>query len=206
MSSFNYTDEQRQAIMDLENDIILGAGAGSGKTRVLVSRFINLLKQKKAQVDQIMALTFTKKAAAEMQERIRKEIIKEEESSTDFDEKNYWHEQKNNLNKSMISTFHSFAANVLRQYPVISNLDPEFQVLEENEASELLDETVNEVIEKGLEEEKDNIMRLFDTYSLYILSDKLKSIFFEMRKDNLDVDRLVNKTLQSLENDKKNRE
>ena len=206
MSSFEYTDEQKQAIMDLENDIILGAGAGSGKTRVLVSRFINLLKQKKAQVDQIMALTFTKKAAAEMQERIRKEIIKEEEASKDFEQKNYWHEQKINLNKSMISTFHSFAANILRQYPVISNLDPEFQVLEENEASELLDESVNEVIENGLEEEKDNIMRLFETYNLYTLSDKLKSIFFEMRKDNLDVDSLVEKTLQSLKNDRSNRE
>ncbi|MDZ7673366.1 MAG: UvrD-helicase domain-containing protein [Halanaerobiales bacterium] len=206
MGNFNYTDEQEKAIMDLENDIILGAGAGSGKTRVLVSRFINLLKQKKAQVDQIMALTFTKKAAAEMQERIRKEIIKEEENSKDFNDKKYWHEQKINLNKSMISTFHSFAANILRQYPVISNLDPEFQVLEETEASELLDEVVNDIIENGLNDEKESIMTLVDTYGLYTLADKLKSIYFEMRKDNLDVDKLVEKTYQSLENDRSQRE
>ena len=206
MTEFNYTKEQAKAVNDLDNDIVLGAGAGSGKTRVLVSRFINLLKEKRAAVDEIMALTFTKKAAAEMQERIRKEIIKQEENADKFEEKKYWYEQKLNLNSAMISTFHSFAANILRQYPVISEVDPEFTVMEENESTELLEEAIEEVIENGLNEEKENIMNLVRTYSLYSLSDKLFSIYLEMRKDNLDVDSLIEKTFISLENDKKNRE
>lgn len=206
LSDFNYTKEQQTAIKDLDNDIVLGAGAGSGKTRVLVSRFINLLREKRADVDEIMALTFTKKAAAEMQERIRQEITKQEEKADEFYAKKYWYEQKLNLNSAMISTFHSFAANVLRQYPVISEVDPEFEVLKENEASELLDETIDEIIEKGLNEEKENVMELVRTYSLYTLADKLKSIYFEMRKDNLDVEELINSTFNSLQKDKSERE
>ena len=206
LSDFNYTKEQETAINDLDNDIILGAGAGSGKTRVLVSRFINLLREKRAEVDEIMALTFTKKAAAEMQERIREEITNQEEKAEEFSEKKYWYEQKLNLNSAMISTFHSFAANILRQYPVISKVDPEFEVLEENEATELLDETIDEIIEKGLNEEKDNIMDLVRIYSLYTLADKLKSIYYEMRKDNLDVGQLINSTFQSLQDAKNERD
>ncbi len=199
LSDFNYTSEQKTAINDLDNDIVLGAGAGSGKTRVLVSRFINLLREKRADVDEIMALTFTKKAAAEMQERIRQEITKQEEKAEEFSEKKYWYEQKLNLNSAMISTFHAFAANILRQYPVISEVDPEFEVLEENEATELLDETIDEIIEKGLNEEQKNVMDLVRTYSLYTLADKLKSIYFEMRKDSLAVEDLINSTYQSLQ-------
>ena len=206
LTEFNYTDEQAQAVNDLDNDIVLGAGAGSGKTRVLVSRFIRLLSQKRADVDQIMALTFTKKAAAEMQERIRKEIIQREESADSFEQKKYWYQQKLNLNQAVISTFHSFASNILRQYPVISEVDPEFQVLEENEAFDLLDETINEVIEEGLNEEKENIMKLVRTYNLYPLADKLTSIYLEMRKDNLAVEKLIELTFQSLEDSRAERE
>ena len=205
VSKFNFTKEQAAAVKDLDNDIVLGAGAGSGKTRVLVSRFIELLKQKRAEVDQIMALTFTKKAAAEMQERIRKEIIEREEKADNFAQKKYWYQQKLNLNSATISTFHSFAANILRQYPVISDVDPEFQVLEENEAAELLEEAINEVIEEGLNEEKDNVMKLVRTYNIYFLSDKLTSIYLEMRKDNLAVDDLINATFKTLNENKERR-
>jgi len=206
LTEFNFTDEQAQAVNDLDHDIVLGAGAGSGKTRVLVSRFIRLLSQKRAEVDQIMALTFTKKAAAEMQERIRKEIIKREESADSFEHKKYWYQQKLNLNQATIATFHSFASNILRQYPVISEVDPEFQVLEENEAFDLLDETISEVIEEGLNEEKDNVMKLVRTYNLYPLADKLISIYREMRKDNLAVEKLIELTFQSLEDSRAERE
>lgn len=89
MSEFKFTKEQAAAVKDLDNDIVLGAGAGSGKTRVLVSRFIELLKEKRADVEEIMALTFTKKAAAEMQERIRQEIIEREEAADNFKQKKY---------------------------------------------------------------------------------------------------------------------
>lgn len=206
VSEFKFTGEQKAAVKDLDNDIVLGAGAGSGKTRVLVSRFIELLKQKRADVEEIMALTFTKKAAAEMQERIRKEIIDREERADNFNQKKYWYQQKLNLNGAIISTFHSFAANILRQYPVISDVDPEFQVLEENEAAELLEEAINEVIEEGLNQENENIIKLARSYNLYFLPDKLTSIYLEMRKDNLNVEEMIELTFNSLAADKKERE
>ncbi len=206
MSDFKFTKEQAAAVKDLDNDIVLGAGAGSGKTRVLVSRFIELLKEKRAEVEEIMALTFTKKAAAEMQERIRQEIIDREEAADNFKQKKYWYRQKLNLNSAIISTFHSFAANILRQYPVISEVDPEFQVLEENEAAELLEETIDEVIEEGLNEEKEEVIKLVRTYNLYFLPDKLTSIYLEMRKDSLNVEEMIKLTFDSLAADKKERE
>ncbi|MCM8776342.1 MAG: UvrD-helicase domain-containing protein, partial [Candidatus Omnitrophica bacterium] len=104
-------------------NILVSAGAGTGKTRVLVERFINLVTNGQALVTEILALTFTEKAATEMKSRIRdrfKELGLEA--------------ARRDLELAYISTIHAFASRVLREHPIEACVDPDFKVLEAEEA------------------------------------------------------------------------
>ena len=85
-------DEYQQKALELEKHLVVEAGAGSGKTRTLVSRYLKILQEGKADVDNIVAITFTNKAAGEMKDRIREELARIWESK----------EEKGFLNKDII--------------------------------------------------------------------------------------------------------
>jgi len=89
---------QKEAIIDLEGPCLIVAGAGSGKTRVLTSRVVHIIKEKKAWPNQILCVTFTNKAAREMQNRIAN-FIKEKQISIPW-----------------LGTFHSVSAKLLRRH------------------------------------------------------------------------------------------
>ena len=75
-----FNNAQKEAVLHLDGPLLIVAGAGSGKTKVLTSRIANLIKQKKAFPNQILAVTFTNKAAREMQYRVSK-LLKTEATS-----------------------------------------------------------------------------------------------------------------------------
>ncbi len=115
------TESQKRAL-DLDRSLCVTAGAGAGKTWVLVERYLKLLENG-VKVSQILALTFTEKAAAEMKERVRKAISENEGE--------VWKERLDEFNWCSISTFHSFCSNLIRQYPLVSGVAPRFQVLDD---------------------------------------------------------------------------
>ncbi|MFP4545213.1 MAG: UvrD-helicase domain-containing protein [Methanomassiliicoccales archaeon] len=130
------TDRQREA-MDHSRSLCVTAGAGAGKTRVLVEKYISLLEEG-VQVSQILALTFTEKAAAEMKERVRRAIRKKEGRR--------WRDMEEEFNWARISTFHSFCASVLRDHPFEAGISPGFQVLEGLELDRVLREAYEELV------------------------------------------------------------
>jgi ATP-dependent helicase/nuclease subunit A len=143
----NWTTAQREAIETRGQRILVSAGAGSGKTRVLVERFLKLLEDNPDwKVTDIVAVTFTEKAAREMVSRIRREIRSRIERSTDVGERRRWREHRNGLDSARIGTIHSLCAAILRAHPIEAELDPAFEVLEEIEASVLLDEAIEEAL------------------------------------------------------------
>ena len=77
MQMADFTKEQTLAITTLDRNVSVSAGAGSGKTRVLVERFLTILKDPDKSANRILAITFTRKAAREMRERIRKSLLEE---------------------------------------------------------------------------------------------------------------------------------
>ena len=91
----NLNDAQKEAVSYLDGPLLIVAGAGSGKTKVLTSRIAHIIKQKKAFPNQIIAVTFTNKAAKEMQNRVSA-ILKKEATSL-----------------SWLGTFHSISAKLL---------------------------------------------------------------------------------------------
>ena len=81
MSEFKPTPAQERAIRTIDRSVCVRAGAGTGKTSVLVGRYMELLRTSRASVGDIAALTYTEKAAKVMKDRIRQECLREEENA-----------------------------------------------------------------------------------------------------------------------------
>ena len=116
-----WTDEQWQAIYEDKKNIIVSAGAGSGKTAVLTERVIRKLKDG-VHINQLLILTFTKAAAAEMSDRIRKKIKKEPKLKDEL----------NLLDSSYITTFDSFALSVVKKYHYLINISSKVDIIDSN--------------------------------------------------------------------------
>ena len=131
-----FTEEQLFAIERREGDLLLDAGAGSGKTSVLVERFVRSVLEDELDVRAILTITFTEKAAAEMRERIRARL-----RELDADE------AARATEGAFISTIHGFCARVLRAHALAAGLDPAFVVLDAPEAERLADAAFDEALE-----------------------------------------------------------
>ncbi len=132
-----FTEEQLVAIERREGDLLLDAGAGSGKTSVLVERFARSVLEDGIEVGAILTITFTEKAAAEMRERIRARL-----RELDADE------AARATEGAFISTIHGFCARVLRAHALAAGLDPAFVVLDAPDADRLADQAFDEALEE----------------------------------------------------------
>ena len=119
------TLNQKKAL-DIERHIALTAGAGSGKTAVLVSRYIEILVKKNLRVGQVVAITFTEKAAAELRQRILREI---ENRISDGRVIERLMEIKTGMISAQISTIHAFCSKILREHPLVAEIDIGFRVI-----------------------------------------------------------------------------
>jgi ATP-dependent helicase/nuclease subunit A len=130
----------RHFAIDPAQNVVLEASAGTGKTSVLVWRYINLLK---AGVDpaNILAMTFTRKAAAEMRERIIREL-KAAAARSEFDRAR-WNDMRDRLADIAISTIDAFCLSLLREFPLEADLDPGFELADETEVPRLVDESLD---------------------------------------------------------------
>lgn len=118
-----YTEKQQQAF-DLENGKLVLAGAGSGKTTVLTERYLLLLEQGKAIPSEIVAVTFTRKAAGQLFSRIYEKILAKEKS--DCDRQPFWRQCREDLVHANISTLHGYFTSILKSFPLESKVDPDF--------------------------------------------------------------------------------
>ena len=124
------------------------AGAGSGKTRVLVERFLELLAEHPDwSIDNVVAVTFTEKAAREMTSRIRREIRARIEQSSEPEVRRRWRLHRSRLESARIGTIHALCASILREHAVEADLDPAFQVIDEIDAAVLIDRAIDETLE-----------------------------------------------------------
>ena len=167
MAEFEFTPAQKKAIQCIDRNVSVSAGAGSGKTRVLVNRFLYILSlglwqpEKRILPREVLAVTFTRKAAAEMRERIRNEMDKKINSGTD---KAYWQDQRKGLAGSQIGTIHSFCSSLLRSHPVECGLDPEFSVMEESDYKEFLQEETRDLLRSLLHKGESSAVALCTEY------------------------------------------
>lgn len=173
-----YTEQQKKAIETIDRNVCVSAGAGTGKTYVLVQRFIYLLQHTNAEVNEIAAITFTEKAAKEMRDRLRS-------ACNQLMTKNpaVWQKHKQNLEHSRIGTIHGFCARILRENAFLADIDPRFRVLDEAESFTLLNKIVTKNIIKYLEANDKDIAFLLSAYGMR----KLKLMLVELVNNRIDV-------------------
>jgi DNA helicase-2/ATP-dependent DNA helicase PcrA len=116
----NLNNAQKEAVLHLEGPLLIVAGAGSGKTKVLTSRIAHIIKEKKAFPNQILSVTFTNKAAKEMQTRVSKMLGS---AATGL---------------SWLGTFHSICAKILRKHATAANLNSNFTIIDTDDQTRLI--------------------------------------------------------------------
>lgn len=151
--------EQAVAAHTLDRHLSVTAGPGSGKTFVLVERYLEILHTKKVSVDNIVAITFTNRAANEMRQRVRQKIDALLRSTTGS-ERQTWLRHKRALEGALITTIHGFCSRLLHEFPVEANIDPQFMLLDEHQAAMLLDTVVEETVSDAIHHGNEKIIQL----------------------------------------------
>ena len=155
----DYTLQQREAIVGRGNLLVV-AGAGTGKTRTLVGRCLRLVAEERVSLENILMVTFTEAAAAEMRGRLR-EKLRELQSARPDDE--HLAQQLALLDTARISTLHSFCFQLAREHFHELGLDPQFSVLDEQQTRPLQHEALDELLEKyytGTDEPSQGVQEL----------------------------------------------
>jgi ATP-dependent helicase/nuclease subunit A len=133
-------ESRQRAVAALDSTILVEAGAGSGKTAVLTSRLLSLLRSGRGRIERIAAITFSEKAASEMRLRLRAELDTALAGPLTEDERTTLRAARVQLDRAQISTIHAFCAALLRERPVEARVDPNFTVLDSVETSVLQSE------------------------------------------------------------------
>ncbi len=165
-------DDYQKSKEEINRSFLVSASAGTGKTRVLVDRYVNILKQTQTTVDQIVAITFTEKAAGEMRERIRRTL----RSATQTSALNI-NETLDKLSTAPISTIHSFCAQVLQENSAEMELDPQFRIVDEIEESILRKESLELFLHLELAKADSPILILIKHFDLHQIRETLNSVW-----------------------------
>ncbi len=158
----NWTDDQKKAIEIRGKNLLVSAAAGSGKTAVLVERIIRLITEDKIDINKLLIVTFTNAAAGEMRERILDAIVEEIEKGSKHEE--HLRRQITLLNKSYITTLHSFCIDVLRKNFYIVDIDPTFRIGDSTEINIAMQDTMDELLEEEYEEAHENFIDLVEGF------------------------------------------
>ena len=174
-----WTKEQEKAIYQKDDNILVAAAAGSGKTAVLVERIINKITNENIDVDKLLVVTFTNAAATEMRERVLDAIYKKLEEEPD---NLNLQKQIVLLNKSHISTIHAFCLEVIKNNFYKTDISPNFRLANNPEIELLRMEVLEEVFDSLYEVKDEGFTKLIDTYCGYRSDDNLKELILKIYK------------------------
>ncbi len=168
------TDEQEQAIARRQGSLLLAAGAGSGKTSVLVERFVRAVLDDGLAPGRILAITFTERAAGELKERIRARFI-------GLDAR----EAARDTEAAFIGTFHGFCARLLRTHPLAAALDPDFTVLDEPHSGRLRGQAFSAALGSFLTRDGSPAVDLVAAYGADRLRGMILGVYAQLRSRGL---------------------
>jgi len=162
--------EQQVAAIEEPGVVFVSAGAGTGKTTVLVERFVKAVCERGLGIDNVLVITYTERAAGELRSRIRERLVEVER-----------HDLARDLDGGWISTIHGFCHRLLRAYPFEAGLDPRFRVLDESQAAVLRSEAFAEALAAYVEAGEPERVRLLATYGAEGLRGMLTSVYDRLR-------------------------
>ncbi len=168
------TEEQERAVARRGEPLLLAAGAGSGKTSVLVERFVRAVLEDGIAPGSILAITFTDRAAGELRERVRERFLElgEREAARDTE-------------AAFVSTFHGFCARLLRAHALMAGLDPDFSVLEEALAARARERAFALALREFLDGERPGAVDLLAVYGAEDVRAMIEGVHAELRSRGL---------------------
>jgi len=161
---------EQQTAIEAEGRVFLSAGAGTGKTAVLVERFVRAVCDRGIDVGSVLVITYTRKAAGELRVRIRRELRERGR-----------HDLARELDGAWIATIHGFCARLLRTYPFEAGLDPRFRELDGAQASVLAGEAFAEALDEFCAREEPERLQLLATYGTAALRRMLIGVYDTLR-------------------------
>lgn len=168
------TSEQHEAVARLDDNLCVVAGAGTGKTRVLVERFLRLLEVGGCEPSQLAAITFTEKAAAEMLSRLRDRCAERMARADDDAQRQIWKRRLEDLGDAAVTTIHGFCRRLLAQNPVEAGLDPRFTILSDARSSQVMGDSVHRTLREMFEASDPDVLTATQAYSLPTLQQMLR--------------------------------
>jgi len=180
MNSVTLNPEQAKAAYTLDANVGVSAGAGTGKTSVLVERFLQIIRKNLALPGEILTITFTEKAANEMKSRIVAQLKEEG-----------FHGARREIENAYLGTIHSFCSRILREHPIEAGIDPDFRVIEENEAGVLKESILDQILQRRFEESE--IFDLLYYYSEDQVRDGIKKIYSKIQTLGMTVEEAKSK-------------
>ena len=153
--------ENRELIAtELDKTLIVEAAAGTGKTTELVGRIVALIQNERATIGQIVAVTFSEKAAGELKLRLREELERSRAKAAPNSEASaLLDDAVHDFEEAHISTIHTFCADLLRERPVEARVDPAFAVLTDTQADRLFDEVFSSWLHEQLAHPQEGVRR-----------------------------------------------
>lgn len=178
MSKVKWTEEQQDAIYEKNENILVAAAAGSGKTAVLVERIINKIIYDKIDIDKLLVVTFTNSAASEMRERVLNAIYKKLEENPEDEN---LQRQITLLNKASICTIDSFCLEIVRNnFYELENISPNFRIADTTEIELLKQEVIEDIFEEKYEAEDEDFAKLINVYTSYRDDTPLKELVLKI--------------------------
>jgi ATP-dependent helicase/nuclease subunit A len=163
-------NEQQLAAVEATGEVFVSAGAGTGKTAVLVERFVRAVCERGLDVESVLVITYTRKAAGELRARIRKGLV--ERGRPDL---------ARELDGAYISTIHGFCNRLLKAYPFAAGLDPRFRELDEAQAAVLRSEAFDAALGEFCATDDPERLQLLATYGAAGLRRMLTRVYETLR-------------------------
>jgi ATP-dependent exoDNAse (exonuclease V) beta subunit len=164
------TAEQQEAVRRRSEPILLSAAAGSGKTSVLVERFVQAVREDGLAPAAVLAITFTERAAGELRSRVRARLLElgDREAARDTE-------------TAFIGTFHGFCARLLRAHPLPAGLDPEFEILDAGQSARLRERAFEDSLVEFLAGGDAGAVDLLAAYGVDIVRQMIEQVHGELR-------------------------
>jgi ATP-dependent exoDNAse (exonuclease V) beta subunit len=164
------TDEQREAVARRSESLLVSAAAGSGKTSVLVERFVAAVRDDGLAPGRILAITFTERAAGELRERVRDRLLElgDRQAARDTE-------------AAFVGTFHGFCNRLLRAHPLAVGLDPDFEILDEGLAGRLREVAFQAAVREFLAAGGDAAVDLLAAYGVDRVRSTIEQVYLELR-------------------------
>ncbi len=178
------SDEQELAVSRRAESLLLSAAAGSGKTSVLVERFVRAVRDDGVAPASILAITFTERAAGELRARVRARLL-------ELDAR----EAARETEAAFVGTFHGFCARLLRAHPLLAGVDPDYRILDDGQAGRLRERAFaaalgEELAGEGESGEQGETVDVLAAYGLDRVRTMIEQVYAELRSRGQSLPRL----------------